>query len=702
MTLVGIPLTQLLAIFGAVGGAVTVLYILKLRRRRISVPFAQLWYRVLKERTSDSLFKRMKRLISLLVQLAFIFLLVASLGNPKLSSSMIEERRVVMLIDTSASMKARDIDGNTRMNAALSQARKIIAGLNNADSMMIVRMDAQITPVTRFTSDPKELLSAIGNLKASDTRADLSRGLQFAKDALAGRKNPMLILIGDGAYEKDLLSRVLLDKRSGPKVELKKADAKKADAKKTDAKKADAKKADAKKADARKVASKKPDSKTKPGAKPAAKEPASKTTPKTKVAATGTGPKGKGKGKETKSGPHKDDLDVIDLRGMRVHYVGIGKSRDNIAIVAFNARRYPTNKLSFEIFLEVVNYRDKPAKVDLQLMSDGMLNDVKRLELAPGERRRYTCSPADRKQGKKTWCDMAASGELLEARLIAPGSTESNKKKLDSFPLDDHAYALLPRREKMRVLVVSAGNLFLEGALLLDENLQLKIIKPQQFKKESLRAMDAVVFDSFAPKERPTINTLYVNPPETLETFKIKGSINRPMVTEQKTDHPVMRFIQLKDVNISDSVRFVRRRGDVALAAALKQPVLIAREDKGRRAVALGFDPRRSDLPLRVAFPLLVINTFNWFSGEGEGLITTYTTGQSWRVPLGRRDEKADAISVLTPSKGKLKAPISGNSAVLHGREVGIYELGNGKNKIRIAANLADPKNPMSSRARAW
>jgi hypothetical protein len=763
MTLLGLTLTQLATIFAAVGGAVTLLYILKLRRRRISVPFAQLWQRVLKERQSDSLFRRLKRLLSLLLQLAFLFLLVAALGNPRLSTQVISQRRIIMLVDASASMKSADAEEGTRMKAALKKARELVSGLSGSDVMMIVRMDAQITPLTAFTSDTKTLFKALDGLKPTDTRADISRGLKFCADALRGRKNPMLIIVGDGAYERKALASVRLDDRSGKQVKVvaKKPDTKKPDSKKPDSKKPDSKKPDSKKPDSKKPDAKKPKLAKKPDAKKPkkpekpdakkpklAKKPDAKKPDDKKAKATKKPDAKKPKlAKKTKRGPKSlaSDLDRISLEGVTVHFIGVGKSKDNVGIVAFNARRYPTNKLSFEVFLEVVNYRKKKTEVDLQLLSDGAINDVKRLVLAPGQRARYTCSPSDRKAGKKSWCDMAASGELLEARLVKPGSSDANDKgALDAFPLDDRAYALLPKRRKLRVLLVSTGNLFLEGALLLDENTSLERIPPAAYSAKRTRGMDAVVFDSWVPDDwttgsagkspgktaktgktgktgksgksdksdksdkrsspiapkatpgaaGPKAHVLLVNPPAGKGPFGVAGRIARPFITEQSEEHPVMRFITLKDVNISDSAKFKRKRGDVVLAASLRDPVLIARDTGRYKRVAFGFNPKRSDLPLRVAFPLLVINTLNWFSGESEGLITTYRAGDTWQVPLGPVDDgnpRRDFVEVKNPLSELFKAPVSGSYAVLNGRHVGVYQITDGKAKLRIAANLADP-----------
>ncbi|HRE90507.1 MAG TPA: hypothetical protein PK095_15355 [Myxococcota bacterium] len=62
MTLDGLPLPELGKLFAIFGGAMVLLYILRLRRRRIQVPFSPLWSRVLVERESSSLFKALKRI----------------------------------------------------------------------------------------------------------------------------------------------------------------------------------------------------------------------------------------------------------------------------------------------------------------------------------------------------------------------------------------------------------------------------------------------------------------------------------------------------------------------------------------------------------------------------------------------------------------------------------------------------------------
>src|SRR5215467_6128285 len=109
MHLTGVPLATLLQIGALAGALVVVFYILKLRRRPVSVPFEKLWERILRDKEATSLFSQLKRLFSLLLQLALLALLLLALGDPRPAANVLEGRNIVVLVDASASMKATDV-----------------------------------------------------------------------------------------------------------------------------------------------------------------------------------------------------------------------------------------------------------------------------------------------------------------------------------------------------------------------------------------------------------------------------------------------------------------------------------------------------------------------------------------------------------------------------------------------------------------
>ncbi|HWN66339.1 MAG TPA: VWA domain-containing protein, partial [Haliangium sp.] len=233
-----IALQTVLVVAGVLAGLTVVAYILKMRRRRFEVPFSALWQRVLKEKETQTLFKQLRRLLSLLLQLVILALLILAVLDPRLGAEDRDARHVVIIIDASASMKAMDErpggaqapsgeggesgqgaaasgDGDddaprvSRMEVARDKARELLDAMGGGDMAMIVRMDGQTTPLSRFDDDMARLKKVVAGIEASDTPADLARALTAAGDALRGRKNPMIILIGDGAYPDEVRERVI-------------------------------------------------------------------------------------------------------------------------------------------------------------------------------------------------------------------------------------------------------------------------------------------------------------------------------------------------------------------------------------------------------------------------------------------------------------------------------------------------------------
>src|SRR5512138_2918999 len=132
MHLTGVPLQTLIQVGAAAGIAVVVFYILKLRRRPVAVPFSKIWERILRDKEATSLFSQLKRLLSLLLQLALLALLLLALGDPRAAQNLIESRNIVVLLDASASMQATDV-APSRLEAAKERVRAMVRGLSGTD-----------------------------------------------------------------------------------------------------------------------------------------------------------------------------------------------------------------------------------------------------------------------------------------------------------------------------------------------------------------------------------------------------------------------------------------------------------------------------------------------------------------------------------------------------------------------------------------
>jgi hypothetical protein len=114
--------------------------------------------------------------------------------------------------------------------------------------------------------------------------------------------------------------------------------------------------------------------------------------------------------------------------------------------------------------------------------------------------------------------------------------------------------------------------------------------------------------------------------------------------------------------------------------------------------VALGFDIRESDLPLRISWPLLVLNTINDFVEEDASYLSSFSTGGVWRVPA---PSQLQTVKVIEPSGKERKIPVDDGRAVMLGQRAGFYSLESEELdpatreptfKAEFAANLVDPR----------
>lgn len=570
MVLSGLPLAQLLMIAGAAAGVTVVLYILKLRRRPVPVPFARIWDAVFRDREATQLFSKLRRLLSLLFQLILIALLVLALGDPKPKTTLLEGRHLVVLVDGSASMKAVDVKPS-RIDTAKAEVKKLVRGLGSADRALIVEMGALPSPLSTMSSDVTELDPAIDALYASDTRADLERGLSFAVDSLRGLPKAEIVVVSDGVLGdvKELAARV-------------------------------------------------------------------------------------------------------DLGGVAVSYLPIGKSGTNLAISEFSVRRYPLDKSRSEVMLEVANTNDQPAQVELTLLGDGAIIDVSRFALGPNERLpRY-------------YQDLAGASRTLEAKIrLADG-------RADDLPADDHAYALMPERKRARVLLVSRGNTYLEAALLLDEYLDVTTVAPGRTLPSE--HFDVAILDNAADALPDTVGAaLYLNPPEVGSPVPRGATLTDFGFDTWDKKSAILRFLALGDVQVATGHALKAQPGDRVLGASDQGPFLVSGARSGHPFVALGFDPRNSDWVLRVAWPLFVLNTINAFIEEDTGYVSSFRTGEVWRIPVPSSN---DSATVIDPRGVHHEVPVKEGRAVYLGEQAGFYKLAAGTGSAAVAtefaANLSD------------
>jgi hypothetical protein len=153
---------------------------------------------------------------------------------------------------------------------------------------------------------------------------------------------------------------------------------------------------------------------------------------------------------------------------------------------------------------------------------------------------------------------------------------------------------------------------------------------------------------------------------------KVEGELKNPGFDRIERKHPIVRWTALDDVNVAKGHRLVPQPGDKTVGASSDGPILVTGQRGGYKFVALGFDPRESDLPLRVAWPLLLLNSINFFTDEDSQYISSFRTGDVWRVPVVTQTGQA---KLKGPSGADVVVPVHEGRAVYLGQRAGFYEL---------------------------
>lgn len=208
MTWTGLPLNVLLWIGGGASMAILSLYLLRIRRRAVSVPFGPLWDRVLRDRKSSLWLSQLRRIFSLLVQWVLLMLLTVALGDLRCADTEARGRHLVILVDTSASMGATDVLPS-RLERSKLGLLELIGTLGANDQALIAQMDAAVTPRSPMTGDLAPLRQATAALSVSHTEANWPQALRFALDSLKGKSRPEIVLVSDGALGPELVNGVL-------------------------------------------------------------------------------------------------------------------------------------------------------------------------------------------------------------------------------------------------------------------------------------------------------------------------------------------------------------------------------------------------------------------------------------------------------------------------------------------------------------
>lgn len=198
-------LTPAFLALAALAAPIIILYMLRLRRREVTVSSTMLWQRLMQDREANTPWQKLRRNLLLLLQLLILLTLVIALARPFIPVPSVAAGSVAVLLDASASMNAADLPGGqTRFAAAVDAARDLVTDLGANDTMTVIAVGPTPDVLSPPTSDRAALREALNRAQPTRAAADWDAALALAGASIAGREDAAIIIISDGGLPTDL------------------------------------------------------------------------------------------------------------------------------------------------------------------------------------------------------------------------------------------------------------------------------------------------------------------------------------------------------------------------------------------------------------------------------------------------------------------------------------------------------------------
>ena len=360
--------------------------------------------------------------------------------------------------------------------------------------------------------------------------------------------------------------------------------------------------------------------------------------------------------------------------------------------------------------MRVVNASEEEKKFNVELYFNENLFDVRPYTLAPGESK------------SEIFSNFAFEGGKLKAVLDIQ----------DPLVSDNIAYATLPKRDLIPVLLVTAENPFLQKALAVDEQIQLTVLTPTEYETDVLpsrgevtsplhsqrkKDYQVVIFDRYSPPAIGDGNYMFIYPPavdtseterrgnleeirrntqaKTLKqkppTWNIGEALETPIITDWERTHPILQHVHLENVQIGTAYQVTPPSTAQVLARSFESPVLFVDVKPNRKIVFAAINILESDLPLRIAFPVIIANTIQWFQQRSEIQEYHLHTGEVLKQQIASIEATSDPgpktatdpsentsklVKITGPEAKTWELPIEGDALLFEQTQrAGFYEL---------------------------
>lgn len=358
-------------------------------------------------------------------------------------------------------------------------------------------------------------------------------------------------------------------------------------------------------------------------------------------------------------------LTEFENHSLPVIYHRIGRTGQNVGIVSLDVRANPDNPAQRAVFTSILNPTTNEMNAEVDLLFDNQSLQTKTLNLAATNTTPLIFVADQNRDG------------VFTVRLNVT----------DDLAVDNQASVVSVLPKPVKILLVTQGNRFLSKAL---SGVPHAEVSTASRLTDAARGYDIVVLDDVIPSVWPAGNCLAIHVYQT-NWFESVSRVQAPPVVDWRSQHPLLRYVNFDNVQVAEALAVKPPNWGLSLAESPQTPLMIAGEVDHRRVVWLGFDTLQSTWPLRLSFPIFVVNAVEWLNpANASSQQLSVKTGEPFRFALA---QTADTVQITRPDGQNVTLNLEKNShELVYGdtSRQGVYRLKAGTNEMPFCVSLLD------------
>lgn len=289
----------------------------------------------------------------------------------------------------------------------------------------------------------------------------------------------------------------------------------------------------------------------------------------------------------------------IENADERLVFTSVGSSSDNVAIVSLDIYQSVYENVKKRIYITIRNFSSKSKNPILKVFIGGKLVYRERVKLSAND---YKILPF---------------GNIKESGLLKVEIDEN-----DALLSDNKAYGLIRGNKMVRLLLVAEDKFFIDTIDRIaraTQSVQATPVFPDEFAKINLDDFDIALFHKTLPKDMPSINSIFIDPPPMAgDIFNVPGEVQEePLIIDWNRKHPALKYLNFLDtIMVKEAHRIDLPRWAIELIRSRDFPLAFWGTYRDYKRVVFSFDLSQHLFPPSqdITGLILFLNLIDWMT----------------------------------------------------------------------------------------